>query len=121
MNVAARLENAAAPGSICVSGPVHDQIIGKLEAHFEDLGEHSVKSLKRPVRIYRVRLDKPNVRPIETPAVPDKPSVAALPFVNIGSDPEQEYFADGLTEDLITALSAWRAIAVIASNSTFAY
>ena len=125
VNIAARLEGLSDPGGICISGTVFDQVDGKLDLVFDDLGAQRVKNIAKPVRAYRVRLDKP-VRantPIafsEIP-LPDKPSIAVLPFTNMSADPEQEYFSDGVTDDIITALSRFDDLFVIARNSSFAY
>ena len=128
VNVAARLEGVAEPGAICVSGIVHDQVRDKLDLAFDDLGEQSLKNIARPLRIYRVRVGtagrNPAVSPTESApvlALPDKPSIAVLPFQNISGDPEQEYFADGMVEEIITALSRIRWLFVIARNSIFTY
>jgi TolB-like protein/class 3 adenylate cyclase len=119
INIAARLEKIAQPGGICVSSKVYDEIEGKLDITFEDAGEQQLKNVARPVRIYRVRLDGMIKRPAL--ALPDKPSVAVLPFNNASGDPEQEYFADGVVEDIITALSRLKSFFVIARNSSFTY
>ncbi len=120
VNVAARLEALAEPGSICVSQNVFDQVRNKVDLGFEDMGEQRVKNIAEPVRAYRVQLPRPSV--IDAPpALPDKPSIAVLPFDNLSGDPEQEYFSDGITEDIITALSRLRWFLVIARNSTFVY
>jgi len=128
VNVAARLEALANPGGIMVSSIVHDQVRDKLNFGFEDMGEQSVKNISRPVGVHRVRLterepiDKSGAVPIKTNSTEsDRPSVAVLPFANMSGDAEQEYFADGITEDLITALSKVRWFFVIARNSTFTY
>jgi adenylate cyclase len=127
VNIAARLEALAEPGGICVSRVVRDQVRDKLTIPFEDMGEQQVKNIARPVRAYRALLaERARVPPIppETAAprpLPDRPSIAVLPFNNVSGDPEQEYFVDGITEDIITALSKWRWFLVIARNSTFAY
>src|SRR5438067_3763068 len=118
VNVAARLEALAEPGGICVSRVVRDQVRDKLDFTFDDKGEQQVKNIARPVRIYQVEMrpPAPSLGPLgrhagETPAIqpavplPDKPSIAVLPFQNLSGDPEQEYFADGIVEDIITALS----------------
>jgi len=126
VNVAARLEALAEPGGICVSRVVRDQVRDKLDYAFEDMGEQHVKNIARPVRAYRVR---DPAAPIEEPlpaspwplALPDKPSIAVLPFQNLSGDPEQGYFADGIAEDIITALSRYPSLFVIARNSCFAY
>ncbi len=123
VNVAARLEALAAPGGIALSGLVHDQVAGKVDAHFEDAGEHAVKNIAKPLRVYRVRLegDHEAIDSAAPPGFADKPAIAVLPFDNMSGDPEQDYFADGITEDIITALSLWRSFPVIARNSSFAY
>jgi adenylate cyclase len=129
VNVAARLEALAEPGGICVSRMVRDQVRDKLPYAFEDLGEQSVKNIARPVRVYRVRTDGPLPNPpplagegrVGVLPLPDKPSVAVLPFANMSSDPEQEFFADGIAEDIITALSRYPSLFVIARNSSFTY
>ena len=128
VNVAARLEGLAEPGGICVSARVQEDVAGRLDLTFDDLGEQSLKNIARSVRVYRVRLataeSTPKVTPSESgPALtlPDKPSIAVLPFANMSGDPEQEYFADGMVEEIITALSRIRWFFVIARNSSFAY
>ncbi len=125
MNVAARLEALADPGGICVSRVVRDQVRDRLGYAFEDLGEQRVKNITRPVRVYRVR---DRAVPIEPPPafprpllLPDKPSIAVLPFHNMSGDPKQEYFVDGMVEEIITALSRIRWLFVIARNSSFTY
>jgi adenylate cyclase len=126
VNVAARLEALAEPGGICVSRVVRDQVRDKVDFGFEDLGEQRVKNIARPVRVYRVRdravplgqFVPATFRPLP---LPDKPSIAVLPFVNMSGDPEQEFFADGIAEDIITQLAGWRAFPVIARTSTFTY
>jgi TolB-like protein len=123
VNVAARLEALAEPGGVCISGVVHDQVQGRLEIGFTDSGEQSLKNIARPVRVYRVELDKAanaTAAPPSLPA-PDKPSIAVMPFQNMSGDPEQEYFADGMVEEIITALSRIRWLFVIARTSTFTY
>jgi adenylate cyclase len=110
VNIAARLEGIAEPGGICVSGIVHDQVQGRLDCAFTDIGEQSLKNIARPVRVYRVG-PLPNPPPqageggVGVLPLPDKPSIAVLPFANMSGDPEQEYFADGMVEEIITALS----------------
>ena len=128
VNVAARLEGIAEPGGICISGTVRDHIGDRLDVEFHDLGEQALKNIARPVRVYRVRLATderaPPTAPTETTpalALPDKPSIAVLPFANMSGDPEQEYFADGMVEEIITALSRIRWLFVIARNSSFTY
>ncbi|MCK1478196.1 adenylate/guanylate cyclase domain-containing protein [Bradyrhizobium sp. 197] len=120
VNVAARLEAIAEPGGICVSDDAHRQLRDKLDVVFDDAGEQNLKNIGRPVRVFRVRdLAAANLRP--TLALPDKPSIAVLSFQNLSADPEQEYFADGVVEDITMALSALRWLFVIARNSSFTY
>ena len=124
VNIAARLEAHAEPGGICVSGTVRDQIGTKLPLSFTDLGEQQVKNIAQPIRAYRVRGEtSPTVTPVvgSSLPLPDKPSIAVLPFANMSGDPEQEYFADGMVEEIITALSRIRWLFVIARNSSFTY
>ena len=129
VNVVARLEALAEPGGICVSRVVRDQVRDKLAFSFEDMGEQQVKNIARPIRVHRVLLStepgpsKPVVGTATGPslALPDKPSIAVLPFQNMSGDPEQEYFADGMVEEIITALSRIRWLFVIARNSSFTY
>jgi class 3 adenylate cyclase/TolB-like protein len=125
INVAARLESLCAPGEVYVSGTVHDHVEGKLAAAFDDLGMHKVKNLNRPIHVYGLRPstgEKPGHTGSDAVASGRQiPSIAVLPFENISGDPEQEYFADGLTEDIITALSVWRSFPVVSRNATFAY
>ena len=124
VNVAARLEALAEPGSICISGAVREQLGDRLDLTFTDLGEHSVKNIARPIRVFRV--DGPHSHeaahaPAPVPAHSSRPSIAVLPFANLSGDPEQEYFADGMIEDIITGLSHIKWLSVIARNSTFVY
>ena len=110
VNVAARLEGLAKPGSICVSGAVHDQVRDRIELTFEDLGEQEVKNIDRPIRVWRWTTDTSAAASGPATAdqpqqLPDKPSIAVLAFNNMSADAEQEYFADGIAEDIITALS----------------
>ncbi len=126
VNVAARLEGLADPGGICVSRTVFNHVKGKVEVGFEDLGEQEVKNIPEPVRVYRWTDAAADPMPGTAGAegvlpLPDKPSIAVLPFTNMSGDPEQEYFSDGITEDIITALSRLRWFLVIARNSTFVY
>jgi adenylate cyclase len=122
VNVAARLEALAEPGGICVSARVQEDAAGRLDLTFEDMGEQTLKNIARPVRAYRVVMassGSPHAN--SSPPLPDKPSIAVLPFANMSGDPEQEYFADGMVEEIITALSRIRWLFVIARNSTFTY
>ena len=129
VNVAARLEGLAEPGSIRVSSRVQEDAVGRLDLAFEDLGEQQLKNISRPVRAYRVRPTGEGSTPgawaraaeHAAPPLPDKPSIAVLPFANMSGDPEQEYFVDGMVEDIITALSRIRWLFVIARNSSFTY
>ena len=123
VNVAARLEALAAPGGICVSARVQEDAAGRLGLAFEDIGEQALKNIVRPVRAYRVVTATPSASAgaHSGPPLPDKPSIAVLPFANMSGDPEQEYFADGMVEEIITALSRIRWLFVIARNSTFTY
>ena len=119
VNVAARLEALCEPGDICVSQRVREDTQDKLDVEFEDSGEHQLKNIARPVRVYRVSFGNAPARPAL--ALPDKPSVAVLAFENMSRDPEQEYFADGISEDIITELSRFSDLFVIARNSSFRY
>ena len=123
VNIAARLQEAAEPGGVYVSGDVYRQVEGKVGMEFQDLGERELKNIENPVRAYKVvegaELLVPGAKSID--ASTSRPGVAVLPFDNISGDPEQEYFSDGLTEDIITSLAAWRSFPVVARNSTFAY
>jgi adenylate cyclase len=120
VNIASRLEALADPGGICVSRVVRDQIRDKLDVALEDMGEQRFKNIARPVHAYRLSLGKTASRKTPLP-LPDKPSIAVLPFANMSGDPEQEYFADGMVEEIITALSRIRWLFVIARNSSFTY
>ena len=129
VNLAARLEALAEPGGICASRVVRDQVRDKLDFSFEDMGEQQLKNIARPIRVHRILLGEGPGRPepasvssTKPPlALPDKPSIAVLPFQNMSGDPEQEYFADGMVEEIITALSRIRWLFVIARNSSFTY
>ena len=139
VNVAARLEGLAEPGSICVSARVQEDAAGRLDLAFEDLGEQVLKNISRPARVYRVLPASPHPNPprragegsapdarvgaAEAPGLPlrAKPSIAVLPFANMSGDPEQEYFVDGMVEEIITALSRIRWLFVLARNSSFTY
>jgi adenylate cyclase len=128
VNVAARLESLAEPGGICLSRGARDQVRDRMDIALEDLGEVEVKNIARPVRCFAVSLDdgqegrqRTTMKHRPAPALPDKPSIAVLPFDNISGDPEQDYFADGMVEDIITALSQLDQLFVIARNSSFIY
>ncbi len=125
VNVAARIEGLCAPGEVYVSGSVHGQVEGKLEVAFEDKGEQNVKNIARPVRVYRVRTSTRENTDQDAMggslALPDKPSIAVLPFENMSDDPKQEYFSDGITEDLITDLAKISGLFVVARNAVFLY
>jgi adenylate cyclase len=123
VNVAARLEALAEPGGICVSARVQEDAAGKLDLAFEDLGDQALKNIARPIRVFRVGAERvsPSSEPPSALPLPDKPSVAVLPFANMSADPEQEFFADGIAEDVITALSRYPSLFVIARNSSFTY
>ena len=120
VNIVARLEALAHPGGICVSGRVQEDTQGKLEIAFDDMGEQHLKNIARPVRVYRVRFDEVTK---STPALPlpSKPSISVLPFQNMSGDPSEDYFADGVVEEITTALSRIRWLFVIARNSSFTY
>jgi adenylate cyclase len=121
VNVAARLEGIADPGGICISDDAYRQVQGKLDVTFNYIGEQRLKNIAQPVRVYRARSD--GAATDERPALPlpDKPSIAVLPFANMSGDPSQEYFSDGITEDIITELSRFSDLFVIARNSSFTY
>jgi TolB-like protein/class 3 adenylate cyclase len=134
VNVAARLEALSEPGGICISDAVHDQVRDRLDISFEDVGKQEVKNIDRPVQAWKWSAPKPDAGltsdtadssslPAEAPtlALPDKPSIAVLPFDNMSGDPEQDYFADGMVEDIITGLSRLKWLFVIARNSSFTY
>ena len=128
VNIAARLEGLAAPGQVLVSGKVFEEVRGKLDLDFHDLGAQAVKNIVAPIRVYQATSKRTGPRtaaPLSSldtdPPLPDKASIAVLPFQNMSGDAEQEYFADGMVEEIITALSRFRWLLVIARNSTFAY
>ena len=142
VNIAVRLEGAAPAGGVVISGNMRDAVVGRVKASFEDLGGLELKNIGRPIRAYRVEWSaadwsgeagkgtspsvaaEPSTLPASLalpPALPDKPSIAVLPFTNMSADPEQEYFTDGITEDIITEMSRFHEIFVIARNSTFTY
>jgi TolB-like protein len=129
VNIAARLQTKANPGSVCISGPTYDQVRKVLPMTFVDLGVQQIKNIQEPVRAYQVNApgearEVASVRVAETespPPLPDKPSIAVLPFQNMSGDPEQEYFADGIAEDVLTTLSKIQELMVIARNSSFVF
>jgi adenylate cyclase len=124
INIAVRLEGVADPGGILISEKVYSEVEGKLDAGFEDRGEQQLKNISKAVRSYSVRagaLSALSDRLSAVPPLPEKPSIAVLPFENMSGDPEQDYFADGMVEDIITALSHFRNLFVIARNSSFTY
>jgi len=129
VNVAARVENECAPGGVCLTGNAFEQVRGKTQFTFDDLGERALKNIDRPVRIYAARSKDARMAVADISAagankplpLPDKPSIAVLPFQNMSGDREQEYFADGIVEDIITALSRFKSLFVIARNSSFTY
>jgi adenylate cyclase len=126
VNVASRLESIATPGGITISGPVRDHVGNRLDLTFEDLGEQTLKNIERPIRVYRVSVDSPaglgtnDEEPTQRQQL-EKPSIAVLPFNNMSGDPEQEYFSDGITEDIITDLSNVSGLFVVARNTAFTY
>ena len=122
VNVAARIQEIAEPGGVALSSIAHDQIAGKVEAAFKDAGEHDLKNIAKPVRVFHWAdgSDAPAVEAAPL-ALPDKPSIAVLPFVNMSPDADQEFFSDGISEDIITALSKFRSLFVIARNSSFSF
>jgi adenylate cyclase len=124
VNLAARLEAIAEPGGICISEDAFRQVRGKIEAEFLDAGEQALKNIARPVRVYRTQLASASVSPGPARTVlplPDKPSIAVMPFQNMSPDPEQEYFVDGIVEEITTAIARLPWLFVIARNSSFTY
>jgi TolB-like protein len=130
VNIAARLEGLAAPGGICLSDDTHRQVRGKVDISFDDVGPQVLKNILEPMRVWRIRIgdeagsavqESRLTPPASVLALPDKPSIAVLPFQNMSGDPEQDYFADGMAEDIITALSCFTSLFVIARNSSFTY
>ena len=130
VNIAARLEGIAEPGGVCLSDDAYRQVRGKIDEAFDDIGPQLLKNIAEPMRAWRLQIEKnsPSTTPKKTAvetaqhlALPDKPSIAVLPFQNMSGDPEQEYFADGMVEDIITALSRFKSLFVIARNSSFSY
>jgi adenylate cyclase len=125
VNIAARLQSIAKPGGVCISGATYDQVRKVLPITFADLGSLQVKNIQEPIRAYQAATQTGEPAPLadteKLPPLPDKPSIAVLPFQNMSGDPEQEYFADGMVEDIITALSRFKSLFIIARNSSFAY
>src|ERR1700744_260943 len=124
INIAVRLEGVADPGGILISEKVYSEVEAKLDTGFEDRGEQQLKNIAKPVRAFAVRVGVHGAlidRLSAAPSLPDKPSIAVLPFQNMSGDPEQEYFADGMVEEILTALSRSRWLFVIARNSSFTY
>src|SRR5258707_15621157 len=128
VNIAARLEGIAEPGGVCISDDAHRQVRGKVDFSYNDMGLQALKNIAEPMHVWRMRLgsDTASVFPSASSAahalvLPDKPSIAVLPFQNMSGDAEQEYFADGMAEDIITALSRFKSLFVIARNSSFTY
>jgi adenylate cyclase len=133
VNIAARLEGLAQAPGICVTSHVYDQVRKKVDCAFEDMGSHSVKNIAEPVHVYRIQCAEPTPladgetarsapgEGMRAPAAAEKPSIAVLPFDNMSADPEQEFFVDGLTEDIISQLSRFNDLFVISRNSTFTY
>ena len=130
VNIAARVESLADAGGISISGTAYDQVVNKIDLKYENLGKHQVKNIKRPVRVYKIpikieyeeKVEESTLDSVIDISVPtDKPSIAVLPFVNMSDDPSQEYFSDGMTEEIITALSKVPDVLVIASTSMFTY
>jgi adenylate cyclase len=130
VNIAVRLEGIAEPGGICISDDAHRQVRGKVESTLEDMGSQSLKNIAEPMRVWRCRIDansssatpmKPPVGSAQPLALPDKPSIAVLPFENMSGDPDQDYFADGMVDEITTALSRFKFLFVIARNSSFTY
>jgi adenylate cyclase len=121
VNVAARLQELAPPGGVCLSGRVQEDTQGRIDVDFDDLGDHQLKNIPRPVRVWGVRLAGAQAEPsVVRPAGPQRTSIAVLPFQNRSRDPEQDYFAEAITDDLVTALSRWRWFFVVAHSSTVA-
>jgi TolB-like protein/tetratricopeptide (TPR) repeat protein len=122
VNLAARLEELAEPGGVCLSGTAYDQVRGKLGCNFEHMGERELKNIEEPVRVYRVKVDRATTRlEPSTSGLPDRPSIAVLPFDNMSADPAQQFFSDGITEDITTALCKLKGFFVIARNTMFTF
>jgi adenylate cyclase len=125
VNIAARLQSVAKPGGVCISAATYDQVRKVLPITFADLGPQNVKNIQEPIRAYQAVTGTREPEPLSNaenlPPLPDKPSIAVLPFQNMSGDPEQEYFADGMVEEIITALSRFKSLFVIARNSSFTF
>ena len=121
VNIAARLEALAEPGGICISGDVYNQVRNRIDAEFRDMGEKEIKHVSQPIRVYAIGVAQRSVSGNPVPELPDKPSIAVLPFDNMSGDSEQEYFSDGISEDIITDLSKISGLHVIARNSSFVF
>ncbi len=119
VNIAARVETMASPGAICLSDNAYQQIKGKIALDVKDMGEQALKNIAQPIRVYGVQFDSVPSSPVST--LPDKPSIAVLPFQNMSGDPEQEYFADGMVEEILTGLSRIKWLSVTSRNSSFIY
>jgi len=120
VNIAARLEGVAEPGGVAISGAVHEYIAGRIDAAFHDGGRRELKNIDRPINVWHWLPEGKGVSPATAPTLPDKPSIAVLPFDNMSGDPDQEYFADGVVEAITAALSRIKTFFVIARNSAFA-
>ena len=121
VNIASRLEGVAEPGGVCLSNAAYEQVRDKLKYDFVDLGDKDLKNIARPVRVFRLDMGRDATRSEPPLALPDKPSIAVLPFQNMSGDPEQDHFADGMVEDIVTGLSRIKWLFVIARNSSFVY
>ena len=123
VNIAARLESVCESGGVCISRNAYDQVKNKVDLEFEYLGDHSAKNITEPLRIYRVKLESDTTftKQNKKPKLPDKPSIAVLPFNNISDDPDQRYFAEGISEDITTELSRFHSLFVISRNTSFTY
>jgi adenylate cyclase len=121
VNIASRLEGVAEPGGVCLSNVAYEQVRDKLRYDFVDLGDKDLKNIARPVRVFRLDMGRDATRPEPRLALPDKPSIAVLPFQNMSGEPDQDYFADGMVEDIVTGLSRIKWLFVIARNSSFVY
>src|SRR5262249_52845699 len=120
VNIAARLETVAEPGAVVISGTAYDQVRNKVRVAFDDLGAQTLKNMAQPVRAYRV-VGTPSVEVAAPRSATDRPSIAVLPFTNMSDDPQQEYFSDGITEDIITDLSRVSALNVVSRNTAFTF